>query len=59
MLGAYCEGITRDPASLLEEVRMFDVLRELRGLDWAFRNPEAGEVDDAIEKVAEVLANYG
>lgn len=38
---------------------MFDLLRELRGLDWALRNPGAGEVDDAIEKVAEVLAGYG
>ena len=35
---------------------MFDVLRELRGLDWALQNPDAGEVDDSIDKVAEVLA---
>ena len=34
---------------------MFDVLRELRGLDWALRHPHAGEVDDAIGKVAEAL----
>jgi len=58
-LDAYCEGTTGDPASLLAEVRMFDVLRELRGLDWALRRPDAGEVDDAIEKVAEVVENYG
>lgn len=58
-LDAYCEGTTRDPASLLAEVRMIEVLRELRGLGWALRNPDAGEVDDAIEKVTEVLANYG
>ena len=38
--------------------RMFEVLRELRGLGWALRNPDAGELDDAIEKVARVLANY-
>ena len=57
-LDAYCEG-SRDPAALQEEVRMFDVLRELRGLDWALRNPGAGELDDAVEKVADVLANYG
>lgn len=31
VLEAYCAGNTRDPASLLEEVQMFDVLRELRG----------------------------
>lgn len=55
-LDTYCQGISRDPASLLDEVRMFDVLRELRGLDWALRNPNAGEVDDAIEKVREMLA---
>ena len=58
-LDAYCDGTTRDPAQLLEEVRMFDVLRELRGLDWAIRHPDADEVDDAIEKAAAVLANYG
>lgn len=58
-LDAYCEGTTGDPASLLEEVRMFDVLREVGGLGWALRNLEAGEVDDAVEKVAEALANYG
>ena len=59
-LDAYCEeGTTTDPASLLEQVRMFDVLRELRGLDWALRHPHADEVDDAIEKAAAVLANYG
>ncbi|MDE0658261.1 MAG: aminoglycoside phosphotransferase family protein [Gammaproteobacteria bacterium] len=57
-LDAYCEGTTRDPASLLQEVRMFDALRELQGLDWALRNPDANEVDDAVEKVAEALANY-
>lgn len=57
-LDAYCEGTATDPASLLEEVRMFDVLRELRGLDWAFGNPDASEVDDSIEKVGEVLATY-
>ena len=57
-LDAYCEGTATNPASLLEEVRMFDVLRELRGLDWALRNPDAGEVDDSIAKVAEVLATY-
>ena len=28
------------------------------GLGWALRNPDAGEVDDAIEKVAGILANY-
>lgn len=55
-LDVYCEETATDPASLLEEVRLFDVLRELRGLDWALRNPDAGEVDDSIEKVAEVLA---
>ena len=57
-LDVYCEETATDPASLLEEVRLFDVLRELRGLDWALRNPDAGEVDDSIEKVAEVLATY-
>ena len=58
-LDAYCEGTARDPTSLLGEVQMFDVLRELRGLDWALRNPGAGEFDDAVEKVLDVLANYG
>ena len=58
VLEAYCDGSTGDPALLLEETRMFDVLRELRGLAWALRNPDANEVDDAIEKVAAVLANY-
>lgn len=57
-LDAYCEGTDQDPASLREEVRLFDVLRELRGLGWALRYPEAGEVDDAVEKVAGVLARY-
>lgn len=57
-LDAYCEGTAGDPASLMEEVRMFDVLRELRGLDWALRNPDAGEVGDSVVKVAEVLATY-
>ena len=57
-LDAYCEGSTRNPALLLEQTRMFEVLRELRGLGWAVRNPDAGEVDDAIEKVATVLASY-
>ena len=47
-----------DPALLIEEIRMFDVLRELRGLGWALRNPLAREFEDAIEKVAAVLANY-
>lgn len=55
---AYCDGAVADSAALMEDVRMFDVLRELRGLDWAFRNPGADEVDDAVEKVAEVLADY-
>ena len=58
-LDTYCEGTPRDPRSLLKEVGMFEVLRELRGLDWALRNPGAGEVDDALEKVAEALAHYG
>ena len=58
-LDAYCEGTTLNPASLLDEVRMFDAWRELHGLDWALRNPDANEVDDAVEKVAEVLGNYG
>ena len=57
-LDAYCEGTDRNPASLLKEVQMFDVLRELRGLDWALRNPDAGEIDDSIVKFAEVLATY-
>ena len=56
VLDAYCEGTGQDPASLREEVRLFDVLRELRGLGWALRNPEAGEVDDALVKVSGVLA---
>ena len=55
-LDVYCEGTARNPASLLQEVQLFDVLRELRGLDWALRNPGAGEIDDSIDKVAEVLA---
>lgn len=58
VVDAYCEGSARDPAALLEEARMFDVLRELRGLGWALRNPEAREFDDAMGKVAAVLANY-
>jgi len=58
-LDAYCEGTARSLASLLVEVRMFDVLRELRGLDWALRNPDAREVDDAVSKVAEALKDYG
>ena len=57
-LEAYCEGSARTPALLREQIRMFEVLRELRGLGWALRNPDAGELDDAIEKVASVLANY-
>ena len=57
-LDAYCEGSTWNPELLLEETRRFEVLREMRGLGWALRNPDAGEVDDAIEKVAAVLANY-
>ena len=57
-LNAYCEETATNPALLLEETRMFEVLRELRGLGWALRNPDAGEVDDAIEKVAGILANY-
>ncbi len=55
---AYCDGTARDPALLLEQTRMFDVLRELRGLDWALRNPDAGELDDAGGKVAAALAGY-
>ena len=43
-LAAYCEGSAQDPTSLLEETRVFDVLRELRGLGWALRNPQAGEL---------------
>ncbi len=58
VVNAYCEGSIRNPALLLEQTRMFDVLRELRGLGWALRNPDAGGVDDAIEKVATVLSNY-
>ena len=58
VLDAYCEESGMDPALLIEEIRMFDVLRELRGLGWALRNPLAGEFEDAIEKVAAVLANY-
>ena len=57
-VNAYCEGTTTNPALLLEETQMFEVLRELRGLGWALRNRDAGELDDAIEKVAAVLANY-
>ena len=57
-LDAYCEGTAGNPASLLKEVQMFDVLRELRGLDWALRNPDASEIDDSIDKVAEILATY-
>ena len=55
-LDAYCEGTASSLASLLVEVRMFDVLR---GLDWALRNPDAREVDDAVSKVAEALTDYG
>ena len=58
VLEAYCDGSARDPALLLEETRMFDVLRELRGLGWALRNPDADEVDDAIDKTATVLPSY-
>ena len=58
VIDAYCEGTARDPALLLEQTRMFDVLRELRGLHWALRNPDAGELDDAVGKVAAVLAGY-
>ena len=58
VIDAYCDGTARDPALLLEQTRMFDVLRELRGLDWALRNPDAGELDDAAGKVAAVLAAY-
>ena len=55
VVDAYCEGSFRNPALLLEQTRMFEVLR---GLGWALRNPDAGEVDDAIEKAATVLSNY-
>ena len=55
-LDAYCKETPMNPAALMEEVGVFDVLRELRGLDWALRNPDADELDDAVEKVAEVLA---
>ena len=58
VLDAYCEGSTRNRELLLEQTRMFDVLRELLGLDWALRNPEAGEVDEAIAKVTGVLASF-
>lgn len=58
VIDAYCDGTARDPALLLEQTRMFDVLREMRGLDWALRNPDAGELDDAVEKVAAALAGY-
>ncbi len=58
VVDAYCEGSITNPALLLEQTRMFEVLRELRGLGWALRNPDAGEVNDAIEKVATVLSNY-
>ena len=58
VIDGYCDGTARDRALLLEQTRMFDVLRELRGLDWALRNPDAGELDDAVEKVAAVLAGY-
>ena len=59
VLDAYCEGRGGDPVSLRDETRVFEVLRELRGLGWAVRNPEAGEIDDALAKVAAVLARYG
>ena len=58
VLDAYCEGSTRNRELLLEQTRMFDVVRELLGLDWALRNPEAGEIDEAIVKVAGVLASF-
>ena len=58
VIDAYCDGTALDPALLLEQTRMFDVLRELRGLDWALRNPDAGELDDAVGKVTAVLAGY-
>ena len=59
MLDAYCDVMGGDPASLREEIRLFEVLRELRGLGWAIRNPSAGEGDDALAKVARILARYG
>lgn len=58
VLDAYCDAMGGDPAWLREETRLFEVLRELRGLGWALRNPSAGEGDDAVEKVAGVLARY-
>lgn len=57
-INAYCEAGAKTAATLLAETRMFDVLRELRGLAWALRNRDAGELDDAIEKVVAVLASY-
>ena len=59
VLDAYCDVMGGDPASLREEIRLFEVLRELRGLGWAIRNPSAGEGDDALAKVARILARYG
>lgn len=59
VLDAYCEGSPWSPASLRQDVRVFEVLRELHGLDWALRNPAAKEGDDALAKVAGVLARYG
>ena len=58
VLDAYCDGSAGDPALLLGETRMFDVLRELRGLGWALGNRDTDAVDDAIEKVGAALANY-
>ena len=58
VLDAYCDAMGGDPASLREEIRLFEVLRELRGLGWAIRNPSAGEDDDAVGKVAGVLTRY-
>ena len=58
VIDAYCDAMGGDPASLREEIRLFEVLRELRGLGWAIRNPSAGEDDDAVGKVAGVLTRY-
>lgn len=58
VIEAYCAGTDRDSELLVGQMWMFDVLREVRGLDWAIRNPDANEVEDAVEKVRDMFNAY-
>ena len=47
------------PTGLERQIQAFDVFRELGGLAWALHHPQAEEIEASMEKVYEVLGEYG